>query len=325
MKMKFNFISCLPSIFFLIGIIFLSLSPLTLSNAIFIQNDALIIFFQGVKENDVSKALSSTFLYLWDNVLWVIIIFLIIVSFGFLFQINFIEKINKKTLIISQFIFILLIIFFSKTIIMILTAFSLFIGTLWVQKTFEPKKSNFCTAYSVITSRLGLMSVFLCIGIFITTFINMETYEKEAYESNMNLMLSFIPNMSSIKEMEKEQIQQITEGFEYSLRERYNMFDEDTKKKCKPLYEGMIQGIESYKNRTVAEIESQEIGIEKELIKRFPFFRIFLKITPLLTAITAYALLTMLIPFLGIFNGVVYSTVKRMGKRKYPKRRKSRS
>ena len=195
---------------------------------------------------------------------------------------------------------------------MLIIAISLFLGILWEHKTFEPRKNNFSTGYSVVTSGLNLMSVFLCIGIFLTIFLNIQTYEKEMKESNKELMMGFLPNMTDIKESEKKNIEQISEGFKYSLTERYNTMSESVKTQCKPMYEGLTQGLDSYKDRSFQQIDQKEFGInEEEISNYFPFFNILIQITPLLIGITGYAFLTALNPIMGIFGGLAYSIIKR--------------
>ena len=321
MRMKSSFLACIPAILFLFASLFLSFSPLTLSKSISIQNDALIILFQSLKKNDIGKALISSFLYLWDNVLWIIIAFMIIIGFSFIWEIRFIERINKKALLVSQFIFFLLIILICKSLPMVFTAFSLFIGTLWTQKMFEERKNKFSTGYSIVSSRLYLMTVFLCIGIFLSAFINLQTYENIASESNMKLILSLVPNVTEMKRNQVEEIRQISENFQYSLRERYEGLNESVRTQCEPLYYGLMEGIKGYENRTIEGIENQKFEISG-LMKQFPFFQVLIKATPLLLSITAYALLTILIPFISTIGGIVYSLM-RIEVKKTKRKRKS--
>lgn len=284
-----------------------------MSKVIMMQNDIFISFYQELGKSDFSSALIFMLNYIWTNVLWVALLFLVLISFGFIFYIFFFSKMNLRATIISQIIFISLVFVLTNfSIIMFIIALSLFLGILWEHKTFEPRKNNFSTGYSVVSSRLGLMSVFLCIGIFLTILLNVQTYEKEMKESNKELMMGFLPNMSDVKETQKQQIEDITEGFKYSLTERYNAESENVRTQCKPLYEGLTQGLESYKNRSIQKIDEKELAIsEEEISNYFPFFNILIQITPLLIAITGYAFLTVLNPVMGIFGGVVYSIIKR--------------
>jgi hypothetical protein len=156
------------------------------------------------------------------------------------------------------------------------------------------------------------MSIFLCIGIFLTILLNAKNYEKDISESNKELMMGFMPNMTNVKETQKNEIEQITEGFKYSLTERYNAESEIVKTQCKPMYEGLTQGLDNYKNRAFQQIDQKELEIgEEEVSKYLPFFKTLTQITPILIAITGYAFLTVLNSVMGIFGGVVYSIIKK--------------
>jgi len=312
-KSESTIVSSLPAIFFFLGIIFLAYSPLTMSKIITMQNDIFTSFYQELSKSNLTSAMIFILNYIWSNVLWVALLFLILISCGFLIYIFFFPKMNLKTIVISQIIFIFLTFVLTNfSIIMLIIFLSLFLGILWEHKTYEPRKNDFTTGYSVVTSRIGLMSVFLCIGILLTLLINAKSYETEISKSNKELMTGFLPNMNDVKDVQKKQVGDIDEGFKYSLTERYNTMSEDVKTQCKPMYDGLIQGLDSYKNRTVQQIDQKELAIsEEEISTYFPFFNILIQITPIFISITAYAFLTVLNPVIGIFGGIVYSMINR--------------
>jgi hypothetical protein len=312
-KLEPAIVSSLPAIFFFIGVIFLAYSPLTMSKVIMMQNSVFTSFYQELNKSDFSSAFIFTLNYVWENVLWVTLLFLVLISFGFIFYIFYLSRTDIRMIIISQIIFIFLTFILTNfSIIMLIIALSLLLGILWEYKTFEPRKNDFSTGYSVVSSRLGLMSIFLCIGIFLTILLNAKNYEKDISESNKELMMGFMPNMTNVKETQKNEIEQITEGFKYSLTERYNAESEIVKTQCKPMYEGLTQGLDNYKNRAFQQIDQKELEIgEEEVSKYLPFFKTLTQITPILIAITGYAFLTVLNSVMGIFGGVVYSIIKR--------------
>lgn len=312
-KLEPAIVSSLPAIFFFIGVIFLAYSPLTMSKVIMMQNSVFTSFYQELNKSDFSSAFIFTLNYVWENVLWVTLSFLVLISFGFIFYIFYLSRTDIRMIIISQIIFIFLTFILTNfSIIMLIIALSLLFGILWEYKTFEPRKNDFSTGYSVVSSRLGLMSIFLCIGIFLTILLNAKNYEKDISESNKELMMGFMPNMTNVKETQKNEIEQITEGFKYSLTERYNAESEIVKTQCKPMYEGLTQGLDNYKNRAFQQIDQKELEIgEEEVSKYLPFFKTLTQITPILIAITGYAFLTVLNSVMGIFGGVVYSIIKR--------------
>jgi hypothetical protein len=191
-------------------------------------------------------------------------------------------------------------------------ALSLFIGILWEWKTFEPDEKDFSTGYSLITARLWLMSIFLCVGIFFVLYLYPQTYEQEIQKSNKELMMGFLPDIQNVKEGQKRDITELTEGFKNVLTESYNYRSEDVKTKCKPLYEDMTQALDSYRDKSVQQIEQQELGVSQEdMLKDFPFFQVVDQITPVLITLSGLAFFTVLNPVLGIFGGVFYSLIRR--------------
>jgi hypothetical protein len=308
-----KFVSTLPALLFFIGIIFFAYSPLTMPEVINAQNEVFILFLQQLKKDDLMSALLLVLSYLWANILCILLIFLVLIGFGFLVYVYFFRKLDLKTVVVSHIALIIFVLILTNfSIVMLSIALSLFLGILWLHKTFEPRKNNFSTGYYVIVSRLGLLNIFLAIGILLTVSLNIQDYEKQVSESNKELIMSFIPEVSSIKEAQKEQISQITEGFQYALTERYDAMTEESKAQCKRMYEALIQGLESYKERAFQRIEEEEVTIGEELLQLFPFYELTIKVTPLLVAITAYALLTVLIPPVGIFCGIIYVLMKKI-------------
>jgi hypothetical protein len=310
-------ISCLPALLFLSGTIFLSYSDLTMSKVIDMQNRVFIILFQEAENSNILMALYKSFVYVWVNGLWILFVSLILISMGFIFfaKFNFtkfVKKIDMRVVGMSQLIFILVLYLLTNSIIMLLAGASLSLGVFILKRTFEPMKKDFSTGYNVISSRLGLFNFLITVGIFLTIFLNMSTYEKEISKSNMDLFTSFVPDVSNLKDIQKQQITDIAEGFKYSLNERYKILPDDTKTQCKPMYDGLIQGLNSYNTRAIQQIDQQQLSIgQEELAQVIPMFDLLTKITPLLIAISCYTLLSVIKPFIGIFGGIFYATLKK--------------
>ena len=313
MDMKTVLISSLPAIIFFTGIIFFSYSSLTFSRIIAVQNEVFVVFFNKLKEADLLSALIKSFKYIWVNVLWIVLIFLLLMSFGFLAYLHFFKEVSFRVVIISQIAMVILVLILTNfSITMFLISLSLLTGTLWIRKTFEPEKKAFSTGYSVITSRIGLLSIFLTIGILLTLLINMKSYEEEMLKTNMNLIKNFIPDTSVVKDAQKNQIEQITGGLKYALSERYDYLPEETKTECNVLYDGLTESLDNYKAQMFQKINEQETVVtEEEIMQVFPLFDLIVKATPIIIAISAYALLTVLTPIMGVISGVVYSIGKK--------------
>lgn len=311
-------ISCLPAFFFLSGTIFLAYSDLTMSKVIDMQNRVFIILFQETGKSDILTALYKSFVYIWTNGLWILFVSLILVSMGFIVFTRFtftkfVKKMDVRIVGMTQFIFILILFLLTNSIVMLLAGASLSLGIFILKKTFEAGKKDFSTGYNVISSRLGLFNFLISVGIFLAIFFNMSTYEAEISKSNMDLLTSFVPDVSNLKDIQKQQITDIADGFKYSLDERYKILPDDTKNQCKPMYDGLVQGLDSYKTRTIQQIDQQQVSIsQEELAQVVPMFDLITSITPLLIAISCYALLSMIKPFIGIFGGIFYIALKKV-------------
>jgi hypothetical protein len=78
------------------------------------------------------------------------------------------------------------------------------------------------------------------------------------------------------------------------------------------MYNGLTQSLDNYKQQSFQKIDEQEIILsEKDILQMFPFFALIVKVTPLLIAISAYALLAILTPIIGIIGGIIYSIAKK--------------
>ena len=310
---KIALISVLPAILFFSGIVFVAYSSLTMSKVISVQNEVFALFFQELGKTDILSALITTFEYFFTEVLWIVLIFLVLITLGFLVYLYYFQKVNFKVVVISQVVMVILVLVLTDfSITMFVTSLSLLIGTMWMHKTFEPGKKVFSTGYDAIASRIGMMGIFLAVGILLSLLVNMESYEQEMLESNMNLIKNFMPDMSGAKQAQKDQIGDLTEGFKYALSERYDSLPEDTKAECSVLYQGLTQSLDIYKEQSFQQIDEQELAVsEEQILQIFPLFGLIIKATPIIIAISAYALLAILTPVMGIFGGIIYSLVKK--------------
>ncbi len=284
-----------------------------MSRVVTAQNEVFVIFFQELNETDMLSAMLTTFEYFFTNILWIVLIFLVLISCGFLIYLYYFQKVDLRAVIISQIIMIILVLILANfSVTMLLTSLSLFVGTIWMYKTFEPEKKAFSTGYSVVASKIGLMSIFLAVGILLTLLVNMKSYEGEMLQTNMDLIENFMPDMSEAKQAQKDQIGNITEGVKYALSARYNYLPEETKTECSILYEGLSESMDTYRDQMFQRIDEEEIVVgEEDIMEIFPLFGLIVKATPIIIAVSAYALLAMLTPVMGAFGGIVYSLVKK--------------
>lgn len=312
MKHERIFISCLPAIFFFLGIIFLTISSFNVSRIITIQYESFSIFVEGLMKLDIVSAFLTSLNYLWINAIWILLVFLVLISIGLLIFVFLLPSIEFRVVLVSMIVFLILsFIVTNFSIPMLSIALSLFVGILWMSKTFEPRKNNFSTGYYVVSSRLSLLNIFLAIGIFLAILMNMQMYEEEISEANMKMLTSLIPSEADVKDAQKKQIEDLTEGFKSSLTFRYQSSSSSVRNQCKPLYDGMVTALDDYKDRSFEKIEQSELSVVGEEVEHyFPFFGILEKLTPLFVAFSAYFLIYVLIPVMGFFAGIVYSIAR---------------
>lgn len=311
--------SSLPAVFFLIGIAYLYFSPLTVDRVITLQYDITNIFLNELVRGDVSTALVAAFNYFWSNALMTIIIFLVLITVGLIIYIYYYKKNDFNVLLVSQALFLLIsVILTDFSLAMFFIIMSLFLGIIWMQKTFEPRKNAFATGFSVISSRLNLFAIFLSIGIFLSIYMNMSTYGPKISEMNFDLIGGVIPNASDVKQAQIEQVNELMDGFKESLDAQYQPLSSDVKTQCRPMYTAMVTGIENYKDEAARRINEGEIAIGVEdVAETIPLFNMIVNITPLFIAFSIYAFLSILNPIMGIIGGFVYGVIRKIEPEKF--------
>jgi len=314
MKHEKIIFSSLPAIFFIAGMIFLLNSRLNLSTVINLQYTAVDIFLKELIENDLQSGFVTSFKYLWDNVVWVVIVFLVLISLGLVAYTYFFNKLDFRIVIVSQTIFVLTsFILLNFSLISLFIAVSLFVGVLWMYKTFERGKNDFSTGFSVISTRLHLLPLFLCVGIFLTILMNLQVYDKMISESNLNFIGSFIPNSTDIQNVQKAQIEQISEGFKSSLTAQYQILPADVRTQCSSMYGAMIQGFDDYKEETFDEIDKQQFQFGgMDVLQGIPGLGLMSKITPIFIVFSIYAFLSVMNILVGILGSIVYSVIMKI-------------
>jgi len=318
MKPEGIILSSLPAIFFLVGMFFLLYSPLSLTAVIDLQYDAVDIFLKELIKNDLRSAIFTSLKYLWDNAIWYTLVFLVLISFGLVVYTYFFDKLDIRVVIVSQIIFVLVsFILLNFSLIVLFISVSLFVGVLWMQKTFEKKKNDFATGYSVISTRLNLLNLFLCVGVFLAILMNLQVYDQKITESNLNLLGSFIPNATDIKNVQKAQIERITDGFKASLNEQYQLLSPDVQSQCSSMYDAMIEGIYTYKEVAFEEIDQQQVEFGgMDILQGIPAVGMMSKVTPIFMVFSIYAYLSMMNTLVGVFGGIVYSVMKKIKREK---------
>ena len=71
-----------------------------------------------------------------------------------------------------------------------------------------------------------------------------------------------------------------------------------------------IMAFEKNLSQTLEQLKASCGLREEDILQIFPFFNLIIKATPVIITISAYAVLAILTPVMGIFGGIVYSIIK---------------
>ena len=302
--------SFFPNLLFLIGVVYLFFSGLTIEKAITLQNELLVNFMKGLSEKDVMFATLDSLGTLVAQAILPLLPFMILISFGFLSLFLLKEKMDLKIFIGMQYLFlIVLFVLTGLSLVMLFAYIGIVISSMLLIKMFEVEKSNFSTGSSVVSKNLRWINIFLAIGIFLMLYVNFSAYEEMITQENVRLVKNFIPEQDKIQEVQLELVNNTADSILYSMGEKCDQSVDRTE--CLIIYNAMAAEIEDYKQRVAEEISSGEGGgeelIEEYVTEAFPLLGQITKASPLLLAVTVFALLETLSVFVSMLFGIVYS------------------
>jgi len=302
-----------PNLFFLIAILYLAYSGLTISKAITLQNEVIASFMTSLSEKDVLFALLDSLKIIFYQAILPLLPFLFLAGFGFLVIFLLREKTNIKFLIGIQILFLLLAFVLTRLIAIVFVYIGIFVASLFLIRLSEEKKTNFSTGNSIASKGLGWINIFLALGFFLSLYINFQAYQQIVVQENMNLVKGFIPDTEQLQEAQLEILNNTADNIKLTMANKCQEAVNQTG--CMAFYEIFADEIESYKQQTAEQLKAQE-GTTDELVeeyiqKSFPMMEQITKATPLFLAVTLFALLEILKPFVSIAFGFIYSAVKK--------------
>jgi len=314
-KTKLYFI--IPSIIFLLAVLYLHYSTLTISKAITTEAEVIAVFMKTLSEQDVLIALIKSFRYVLSQIILPMFPFLVLVSSGFFILFFFREKIEFKFFFAAQALFLVIVALLTNfSIAMLLTWVGILIASLFSFKTFEVRKTNFSTASSLVSSNLRWVNIFLAVGLFLALYTNFQSYESLMIRTNTNLITGFIPNMESLRSIQSQFVNQTVDGLKQSMETQYQQLPPEAKGQCGAVYDAMIVGLDNYKEQIAEQVAQQTEGQEgagqiESLVESLPVMGQFIKATPLILAIALLSLLEFVKLFVAFGFGVAYSLAKR--------------
>jgi len=313
--MKKIIYSIVPSILFFLSIYYLLFSNLTAAKAIKVQNDVFLIFIKTLTEKDVLAAVTNSLSYVFTEAVLPSLLFLFLLSSSFFIIFLFKEKINYLYLVISQIPFLLLALYLSGfSLIIFLTYMGILSGVILL-KIFEPGKATFSAGNSFISKHLRLVIIFLAVGLFLSLYFNFEKYKQAILSGAFNLIELVSPDIGKVQEEQtKNFVNQCAEGTKTAINQSYQTVPSPTKETCKPVYDSIITGIDSYKEEAIRQTENKTISEEKIqefLMGNFPIIEQTTKATPLILAVLVYSFLEVLKFFVALIFGFVYFIIKK--------------
>jgi len=266
-----------------------------------------------LSEKDVMVAILASVQYAFTQVVVPLLPFLLLSSFGFFALFLFRKEIEFKFLLAAQVLFLILAAVLTNFSIAIIFAYiGILIASIFSFRTFETRKTNFSTASSVVSSNLRWLDAFLAIGLFLTLYINFQTYENFILESNANLIEGLVPSTGDIVAFQSQLANLTADGLEQSVTTQYYQFPEATRTQCSAVYDAMIVGLDNYKDLVAKQAASQNGGQIASLTTSLPMVGQIIKIMPLTLAILLFSLLEFLRMFVSFGFGIGYSLAKRL-------------
>jgi len=303
-------LSLLPTTVFFIGLLLLGYSELTLVKAVGLQNEVLKLFMEALTEADMTEALTIVWGFLLTEAVLPLLPFFLMTFVSLMLALIFLKKIKVEIAAASGLVYAGLLVVLGFSISLWLAAVGMTVAIFMAVTTFEPKKNSFSTGHSFVSSNLGTISFFLCLGIFLSIFMNPGQYEKQAEQANIELVSNMI-DVTAAVELQKEQTRQlitgISSGYSSSLSAQYNLLSTEQQTQCGSMYDGLIVGLDSYETQALAQLDAGEIGKIDigSMMGTMPLFEASSKAVSVTTTAVAYGFLMLVNLVLGLLGGIV--------------------
>lgn len=312
MKEKIVF-SILPNVLFFLSIFYVVFLNLSLLKAIEIQNNVSLIFIQTLSAEDVGRAIVACLEYLFYEAVLPSLPFLFFLSLGFTLLFSFKEKVSLVYFFLSQVVFLLLAIFlmnFSKAVV--LACVGIFVSSVSILKFFEKSKSAFSTLDSLISKHLRIVVIFLCVGIFLSMYANYENYKEKIMEGNINLIKIVSPD---IENLQKQQIEafvgECSQSMGFIVNTSYESIP-SLKEGCKPMYDSILLGINSYKEEALKQAGNTTLAkqkLEEYVTSFFPIVEESAKAMPAILTVLIFSFFEILKLMFSILFALFYAAL----------------
>lgn len=322
MKKEYWIYSIFPGILFFAGVMSLFFLGLSTKQAVIVETKSFEIFLKSLLAENVLVALIDMVVYLFTTAVVPLLPLLFLSAAAFLLIFLLREKARYYFLIFLATLLALTIVITNFSIIIILTSVGILVSSALLYKTFEAKRSNFSTANSLVSDKLVLLSAFIAIGLFLSSFINYDAngYGQMAFDSFAKDIAVFSPNATDINQNAKEQettyLNAYTDKIIYDINSSFAAFPLQTRQSSIQVHDTDIDVINSNRQNAISLINSSNITSEEQIqeyiSQYFPMIEQAVKILPLALAASFYFLARVISFFIGLAFGASYSVAKRV-------------
>lgn len=317
MGFKSVFSSLFPFILFAISFYLLFNSSIILPKIIESEYKVFEVFMNSLKTNSLASSFQQTFNYLWNSILLNSLLAMALIATGTVITIRYIEEVNYKLLILGAIAFLASTFFITNSIELSATALALVVSHFLMIKFFEQKKYLISTGFSYVKRNTGIIATFLSLSILSLMVVNANNYEKAIHETTVKGMSLVLPDKDEITAAQKEKVKRDAEFIRSYIKYSYNTASDQDKQVCQRVYTGCLTAVSEYEKAYTDSIEKNGVELAVEDIQNgFPIIKSFEKATPLFISIFVFSLLSVIVPVVSVFGGLLYLILKTVGNKK---------
>lgn len=307
--------SFVPNIVFLLAVLYLLYSGLSITRAIALQNDVIVSFMKSLSEKDILFAIFETLKIVFVQAALPLLPFLFLISFGFLLLFALKESMNSKVFIGLQILFLAIALAIANfSLVIFFVCIGILMASISLLRFFEPEKTNFSTGNSLTSKGLNWINILIATGLFLSMYANFQSYQQTLLQSNMDLIKSFVPDADQVQKLQIELVNKTIDDIKLSITQKCQQNETLAREQCKAAYDAVLADIENYKKNVTEQVSTQKVSDEQlqvYIMKSFPIIEQTVKAAPLFLALAFFALLEVLKPFISIAFGAIYSIIRK--------------
>jgi hypothetical protein len=308
--------SIIPNVAIFAAILYLIyLSGLSVSRAVDIQNQATMNFMSALTNEDILLAIFETLKFILIQAVLPILPFLLLGISGVIVLMATRTKLNMKVFFILEAALLAVSVAlsgFSVVVIFICVGFAAI--SIYTVKSFEEQKSHFQTAQNMAWKSNDWLNIAIALGFFLAIYLNFPAYQQSFLNSNMNMIRNFMPDNSKIEDAQVQLINGTIDGIKASFAGQCNQADPQVSLLCQSVYDSISRNLDAYKENATRQVITQKISneeLQKYVMDSFPAMGQVIKAMPLILALSVFAFLEVLKPFIAFAFAGSYSLARR--------------